>query len=74
MLGSILIAILVVIGGAVTLFSVLPYILHLGALRWLKPQDLKRRYGAQWALVTGASSGEQSCSVAKDLMQLLFKP
>ena len=59
MLSSILISIFVVIGGAVTLLSVLPYALHLGALRWLKPQDLRKRYGAQWALVTGASSGEQ---------------
>eukprot|EP00891_Asterochloris_glomerata_P001686 jgi/Astpho2/1686/e_gw1.00032.150.1_t len=46
-----------VIGGAVTVVSVLPYVLHLGALRCLKPQDLKKKYGAQWALVTGASSG-----------------
>ena len=59
MLSSILISIFVVTGGAVTLMSVLPYVLHLGALRWLKPQDLKKKYGAQWALVTGASSGEQ---------------
>lgn len=24
---------------------------------FFKPQDLKKKYGAQWALVTGASSG-----------------
>lgn len=59
MLSSILMSISLVIGGAVTVLSVLPYVLHLGALCCLKPQDLKKKYGAQWALVTGASSGEQ---------------
>lgn len=38
-------------------FIFLPYILHRAALSLCGPQDLKKKYGAQWALVTGASSG-----------------
>ena len=33
------------------------YVLHLALLRLCPPHDLRKRYGANWALVTGASSG-----------------
>jgi len=33
------------------------YVLHLAVVHFLPPQDLRRRYGAEWALVTGGSSG-----------------
>lgn len=35
----------------------LPYILHRAVLSLFGDQDLKKKYSAQWALVTGASSG-----------------
>lgn len=34
-----------------------PYLLHHALLGLYKGRDLKKRYGAEWALVTGASSG-----------------
>ncbi len=34
-----------------------PYLLHHIFLGLFKGRDLKKRYNAQWALVTGASSG-----------------
>lgn len=34
-----------------------PYLLHHALLGLYKGRDLKKRYGAKWALVTGASSG-----------------
>lgn len=34
-----------------------PYLLHHALLGLFKGRDLKKRYGAEWALVTGASSG-----------------
>jgi hypothetical protein len=37
----------------------LPYMLHHILLGFCKGRDLKRRYNAEWALVTGASSGAQ---------------
>jgi hypothetical protein len=40
--------------------SFLIYILHhLIVAVWYKTQNLKRRYSAEWALVTGSSSGDQ---------------
>ncbi len=39
------------------------FLQHVVCAHFYKTQNLKRRYGAQWALVTGASSGEsESCA------------
>jgi hypothetical protein len=35
----------------------LPYLLHHALLGFFKGRNLKERYNAEWALVTGASSG-----------------
>lgn len=40
----------------------LPYLLHHVLLGFFKGRDLKKRYNAEWALVTGASSGAPLCS------------
>ena len=40
----------------------LPYLLHHLLLGFCKGRDLKKRYNAEWALVTGASSGAPLCS------------
>ena len=40
----------------------LPYLLHHLLLGFFKGRDLKKRYNAEWALVTGASSGAALCS------------
>jgi hypothetical protein len=41
----------------------LPYLLHHVLLGFFKGRDLKKRYNAEWALVTGASSGARLCSI-----------
>jgi hypothetical protein len=41
----------------------LPYLLHHVLLGFFKGRDLKKRYNAEWALVTGASSGAPQCSI-----------
>jgi hypothetical protein len=53
--------VLAVVGGLMLLTSLLPYILWHYAISFLcKDQDLRKRYDARWALVTGASSGARS--------------
>lgn len=32
------------------------------------PRDLKKRYNAQWGLVTGSSSGERACAAPSHLL------
>ena len=52
-------AVLCTISYGVLALIFLPYILHHALLGLCKDRDLKKRYNAQWALVTGASSGER---------------
>lgn len=40
-----------------------PYLLHHLLLGFCKGRDLKKRYNAEWALVTGASSGVPFCAI-----------
>ena len=45
----------------VLLASPVAYLLHHAVLSYIcRPRDLKRAYGAEWALITGASSGASS--------------
>lgn len=47
-----------VVGAITLLASLVPYLLwHFGISLLCRDQDLKKRYNASWALVTGASSG-----------------
>eukprot|EP00164_Ancoracysta_twista_P011358 GFYU01017491.1.p1 GENE.GFYU01017491.1~~GFYU01017491.1.p1 ORF type:complete len:322 (+),score=113.94 GFYU01017491.1:136-1101(+) len=45
------------IGGIAFLISAVTYLLPQLLVAYLAPQDLKKKYGASWAMVTGASSG-----------------
>ena len=46
------------IGALFLLVSIIPYLFwHLSLSIFCPTQDLKKRYDAKWALVTGASSG-----------------
>ena len=54
--------------GLLALVLLLPsfgaYLLHHLCVTYLaRPRNLKQAYKAQWALVTGASSGESACSL-----------
>ena len=53
--GFVLVAILAV--AAPTVMWCVTYFLPLIVMKVLGPQDLKKKYQAQWALVTGGSSG-----------------
>lgn len=53
--GFVLLAILAV--AAPTVIWCVTYFLPLIVMKLLGPQDLKKKYQAQWALVTGGSSG-----------------
>jgi hypothetical protein len=47
------------VGGGVFVTSFVLYaLLQLVCGGWYRTQDLKKRYNAEWALVTGSSSGE----------------
>ena len=45
------------IAGWIGLFAFLSYVLPILAIAVLPVPDLKKKYGATWALVTGSSSG-----------------
>eukprot|EP00029_Vermamoeba_vermiformis_P000777 TRINITY_DN10969_c0_g1_i1.p1 TRINITY_DN10969_c0_g1~~TRINITY_DN10969_c0_g1_i1.p1 ORF type:complete len:312 (-),score=126.26 TRINITY_DN10969_c0_g1_i1:64-999(-) len=53
-----LMAFLLTVLGAIALFAVVDYVLPLFFLAYVLPnQNLKKKYNAKWALVTGGSSG-----------------
>jgi hypothetical protein len=55
--------VLAIIGAAFLLLSILPYLIWHFYVSFSPPQDLKKRYKATWALVTGASSGKRHMSL-----------
>ena len=52
-----------IVGAAFLCLSILPYLVWHFYVSFCPPQNLKRRYNATWALVTGASSGKLSRTV-----------
>lgn len=55
---SMLLTLCTITGAVFLCLSILPYLVWHYFVSFSPPQDLKRRYNATWALVTGASSGK----------------